>query len=440
MIGFAGEIMRPRDTSTAVTPGAARLRRSLLRWYRATARDMPWRRTKDPYPVWISEVMLQQTTVATVIPYYERFLRALPTVEALAAATEEEVLALWSGLGYYRRARALREAAEVVVRRHRGRFPTTVEELMALPGIGRYTAGAIASICFDRREPAVDGNAMRVLSRIYARGAEREIWRIAESLVPAASPGEWTQALIELGATICRPSRPGCDGCPAASECLSRKRGAPLGRGARPKKPPAIRTGAAVALLVRDGRVLLVRRSAAELLGGLWELPGTLPIALARPAALKWRRPEGRPAPAQEGPRASASARDSVAEPTAEEPLQGRESLRRALRATLGFAPRALALVASFSHSVTTRRLEIETWRGLAPARLPRRFAAERSAVHLWANPEVVRSLPLGAASRKAIEVALTAPGSRNRDAGSRVRFTPTTADSARAEDGGRRG
>jgi A/G-specific adenine glycosylase len=236
-------------------PDVSRLRRALLGWYRREARDLPWRRTRDPYAVWISEVMLQQTTVATVIPYYERFLFRFPDLASLAASDEEELLALWSGLGYYRRARNLRAAARIIVARHGGHFPEDPDAIEALPGIGRYTAGAIASNCFGLALPAIDTNAARVLARVFAV-AEREVvrwalsasantsreagrhtqgvrgsaraetraavlWRIAEALVPPESPGDWTQALMELGATVCRPAAPDCGICPAATECAA---------------------------------------------------------------------------------------------------------------------------------------------------------------------------------------------------------------------------
>src|SRR5262245_56574691 len=206
------------------------LRAPLLRWYRKHKRDLPWRRTQDPYAIWVSEAMLQQTTVAAVIPYWHRFLARFPNVAALARATEEEVLAMWTGLGYYRRARALREGAIKVMERHRGMVPGDRDSLLALPGVGAYTAGAIASVAFGRPEPVVDGNVKRVFSRLFAikgNGAavEKKHWRIARSLVEGPHPGELNQALMELGATVCTPRSPECKRCPIAKTCRARELG-----------------------------------------------------------------------------------------------------------------------------------------------------------------------------------------------------------------------
>lgn len=260
----------------------AALREALLPWFNLARRDLPWRRTRDPYAIWVSETMLQQTRVGTVVPYYERFLRELPTVSDLAEATEERVLALWSGLGYYRRARMLHAAAKEVARAHRGIVPDDVEALRSLQGVGAYTAGAVASIAFGRRAPVVDGNVARVLTRLFAieddiksaRGSAR-VWRLAGELVAEgdADPGDWNQALMELGATICAPRAPACEGCPARALCAGRAQGIAerLPRSA-PKKPPlAVRRVAVV--LASDRSVLLARRRGDVLFGGLWEPP-----------------------------------------------------------------------------------------------------------------------------------------------------------------------
>lgn len=260
----------------------AALRESLLAWYAAVRRDLPWRSTRDPYAVWISETMLQQTRVETVIPYYERFLGALPTVRALAEATEERVLSLWSGLGYYRRARMLHAAAQRVAREHGGALPSDVAALRGLEGVGAYTAGAIASIAFGRRAALVDGNVARVLARLFAvedevtsaRGAAR-IWRIAEELLPEGDgdPGDWNQALMELGATVCLPRAPRCDACPARRACEGRARGVAgeLPRKAKKAAPRDVRRVALV--LASPEAVLLARRRRDVLYGGLWEPP-----------------------------------------------------------------------------------------------------------------------------------------------------------------------
>jgi A/G-specific adenine glycosylase len=262
---------------------AAKLQERLLAWYAATKRDLPWRGTRDPYAIWLSETMLQQTRVDTVIPYYQRFLRELPTVLDLAAAPEDKVLSLWSGLGYYRRARMLHAAAKRVAREHGGRLPASVEGLRRLEGVGAYTAGAVASIAFGQRAAVVDGNVARVLARLYvidhdvstSRGSAR-VWSLAEELVPegAGLAGEWNQALMDLGATVCAPRQPRCEACPVAELCGGRARGvaAELPRVA-PKKAPRSVQRVAIVLASRDA-VLLARRRPGGLFGGLWEPPG----------------------------------------------------------------------------------------------------------------------------------------------------------------------
>jgi A/G-specific adenine glycosylase len=210
----------------------ATFRKKLLGWFRQFRRDLPWRRTKDPYRIWLSEIMLQQTRVAAVIPYYERFLKRFPDVQALASAPEEEVLRLWSGLGYYGRARNLRKAAQQVVAKHQGRFPDLEADLLALPGIGSYTAAAILSMAFGKQLAVLDGNVARVLARIEAvRGDVRapERWQTlqvsAESYLDPGSPGDWNQAMMELGATLCAPKSPRCLLCPVTQFCEGRKLG-----------------------------------------------------------------------------------------------------------------------------------------------------------------------------------------------------------------------
>ncbi len=208
------------------------LTRRLLDWYDASKRELPWRATADAYRVWVSEIMLQQTQVATVLPYYERFLAAFPTVSRLAEAPLDEVLRLWSGLGYYRRARSLHAAARVVVERHGGSFPSALEAALALPGVGRYTAGAVLSIAYGLRLPAVDANAERVLSRVFViegdtrvGPAKRDLHAIAAKTAPADRPGDHNQALMELGARLCTPRRPQCTECPLADLCQARASG-----------------------------------------------------------------------------------------------------------------------------------------------------------------------------------------------------------------------
>ncbi|HSA59378.1 MAG TPA: A/G-specific adenine glycosylase [bacterium] len=247
----------------------------LLAWYRKNRRDLPWRRTKDPYAIWVSEIMLQQTTVEAVIPYYERFLKRFPTVKALAAGSEEDVLRLWSGLGYYSRARNLHRAAGMIVE-----LPGSVEELMKLPGIGRYTAGAIASIAFGRKAPIVDGNVIRVLSRIFAiredpksSAGQKVFWGMAQQILPHKHCGDFNQAVMELGATVCSPENPSCLSCPVSTDCLARKKGRPE-EFPKGKKRTEYRDVLMVAAVVRkEGRILFVRRPQQGLLRGMWELP-----------------------------------------------------------------------------------------------------------------------------------------------------------------------
>jgi A/G-specific adenine glycosylase len=261
-------------------------------WFDASARDLPWRRHRTPYAVWVSEVMLQQTRVETVVPYYERFLRRFPDVGALAAAHLDDVLHLWSGLGYYRRARQLHAAAREVTERYGGAFPREAILLRALPGVGAYTAGAIASLAYGAREPLVDGNVARVLARvegieepIKSPGAVKHLWALAGLLVPEDRPGRFNEALMELGATVCLPRGPRCEACPLASFCRAHAAGreALLPVLAAKRAVPEVRAVAAVLFDAR-GRVLFARRQEDGLFGGLWEPPMVEGFASLPPA------------------------------------------------------------------------------------------------------------------------------------------------------------
>lgn len=239
-----------------------------MQWFDQNQRDLPWRRDRDPYRVWLSEIMLQQTRVAAVVDHYQRFLRRFPNIEKLSRAREASVLAAWSGLGYYRRARMLHAAAKKIVKA--GRFPATAVELQALPGIGRYTAAAIASIAFDQPVAVVDGNVERVLQRLSGKQLTGEsLWRTAQEMLSPDRPGDFNQAMMELGATVCLPRQPKCSQCPVSEMCATRgELPAPV-RGVRQKK-----RSIQYALDRRNGSVFLVKRPAtASLMAGMWELP-----------------------------------------------------------------------------------------------------------------------------------------------------------------------
>ena len=259
----------------------------LLDWYSTHRRDLPWRESADPYRVWVSEIMLQQTRVAAVLPYYRRWMEALPDVAALAAVEEDRLMKLWEGLGYYSRARNLQRAAKVVMENHGGRFPDTFEGLRALPGIGDYTAGAVASIAFHRPVPAVDGNVLRITARLAALGEDilspggrRLFTDMVAELVPPDRPGDFNQALMDLGATVCLPNgQPDCGACPLAALCAAHAAGRETDFPVKRKKQTRRREEMTVYLLLREGRIALRRREARGLLAGLWEfphIPGTL--------------------------------------------------------------------------------------------------------------------------------------------------------------------
>ncbi len=258
--------------STAFPPELTPL---LLDWYSRSARELPWRRNPTPYQEWVSEIMLQQTRVETVKPYFERFLAALPDVDALADAPDELLLKLWEGLGYYSRARNLRKAARMIRDEFGGRFPDTVEELLKLPGIGDYTAGAIASIAFERPEPAVDGNVLRVAARLLKQSApDKSVVREAlRPLYPATRRGDFTQSLMELGALVCLPKTPRCEGCPVAGLCRARADGSMGEYPAKTPKPVRRIEKWTVLLLISEGRIALRRRPETGLLAGLPEFP-----------------------------------------------------------------------------------------------------------------------------------------------------------------------
>ncbi len=367
-----------RAEALALVPRSRReaIRRRLLAWWDGGHRELPWRQAQggaDPYRVWVSEVMLQQTRVAVVIPYYARFVERFPTLEALAAATEEEVLELWSGLGYYARGRRLHAAAREAMAAHGG-LPRSLDGLLSLPGFGRYTAGAVASIAFAVPAPCVDGNAARVLSRLFLAGgrgaaATRRLWALAAELVPPARPGDFNQAVMELGATVCSPAAPRCGRCPLRPLCSARGRGAPMEVPSPRRRRPPPRLDVACAIVRRGDSLLLARRQGGGLFGGLWELPGA-------------EVPPG-------------------ADPRAE--------LRRRLASSLGLRVVPRREVAALERELTHRRLHLAAYEcgegalppGAGPA-LPLRFARPRE----WGT------LAMSTAMRRLL-AAVEAPGGR---------------------------
>ena len=300
--GQAGKRRRPSASGEPSAQTVDAIRRALLAWYKRHQRDLPWRHTEDPYAIWVCEVMLQQTQVRTAAPFYGRFLERFPTVQALAAAPQDDVLKVWEGLGYYARARNLHRAAQLIASEHGGRLPNTFDELARLPGIGRYTAGAIASMAFGRDEPVLDANVTRVLSRLFAvRGDPRKaptrhrLWETARLLLPAGNAGRFNQALMDLGAIVCTARVPQCLSCPLSELCVAKRKGLET---VLPKRAPrkSIPHVEVTAGLVWDrersdprARLLITKRCPEDMLGGLWEFPGgrrelgeTLRACLAR--------------------------------------------------------------------------------------------------------------------------------------------------------------
>jgi len=306
----------------------AAVQRALLTWYGESRRTLPWRERPEPYRVWLSEIMLQQTRVDTVLPYFERFTTRWSDVGALAAASEEEVVSEWAGLGYYSRARSLHKAAKVVAAA--GAWPDTVAGLKALPGVGDYTAGAIASIAFGADAETVDGNIERVLSRLDGltgdpRSTEgrRAVWASAKAWLPAGRAGDWNQALMDLGARVCTPKKPGCGACPASAGCRGLASGIAETLPRKKKKAPPTPIAGVCGALTREGGLLIVRRPPEGLLAGMWELPG---VTLR----------DG------EGPR---------------------EGLHRAFGGRLGLTLTGGEPVGGITHVFTHRRLSMSVWR-----------------------------------------------------------------------------
>jgi A/G-specific adenine glycosylase len=350
--------------------------RRLLPWFDAHQRDLPWRRDRDPYRIWVSEIMLQQTQVATVIPYFDRFLTAFPTLAALAQADEQDVLRLWAGLGYYRRARDLHRSARQLA--EQGGFRDDSEALAALPGFGRYTLNAVLSQAFDRRLPILEANSQRVLSRLFGRvddprsgAARRWLWQAAEALLPTRRVGAFNQALMELGALVCTPTAPRCEDCPLAPRCSARIQGRQEEIPARTAAPAITEVHESAVVISRAERVLLVQRPARGRWANLWEFP------------------HGERRPGEDA--AAAAVRLAIE-------LTG-------LNVALG--PELLTL----THAITRYRVVLSC------------FEAEHSAgdfrpgfyLHgLWLAPEELATYPVSAPQRRLIS-ALTRPGRQRR-------------------------
>jgi A/G-specific adenine glycosylase len=363
----AAQMHKEALAALAVPRTRAAIARRLLAWYAANARDLPWRRSRDPYRVWVSEIMLQQTVVATVIPYFERFLARFPTVTALAKAPEEDVLRLWEGLGYYRRARQLHRAADVVCAEHDGRFPRDAQAVRALPGIGRYTAGAILSIAFDQPQPILEANTIRLLARLIAysgdthsTAGQRLLWETAEQLLPRREVGRFNQALMELGSQVCTPREPRCDACPLAALCPTR-RWQLADRIPAQRARPVIELVREAAVVVRRGdKVLIVRRQPGERWAGLWDFPR---FALSSEAAA---------------------------------PLD--EQLVAGVTDRAGVKVRPGELLTTIRHSVTRFRISLECYEAVHIAKASRAAGEPETR---WVRPSDLGEFPLSTSARK---------------------------------------
>jgi len=258
-----------------------KFQRKLLQWFRFSQRELQWRKTRDPYQIWISEIMLQQTQVITVGSYYERFIRRFPNVHDLANAPVGDVMKMWEGLGYYSRARHLHLAAKMIVKQYYGILPDSLEQLISLPGIGRYTAGAILSIAFGKRMPVLDGNVMRVFTRLFhiteniqKSDTQKHLWALAETMLPGKNIRDYNQGLMELGGMICKPKHPLCDACPVAEMCRAKELGIQEQLPVKSVRKPIPHYDVVAGIIRKNGRFLITLRPPRGLLGGLWEFPG----------------------------------------------------------------------------------------------------------------------------------------------------------------------
>lgn len=379
-----------KDRSPLDSAWKRQFRRRLLAWFGRHARDFPWRRDCDAYKVWVSEVMLQQTQAATVVPYFERFTRRFPNVRSLAEAREEDVLKLWEGLGYYRRARRLHATARRIVERHGGELPRELEALRSLPGIGRYTAGAIASIAFDQPSPIVEANTQRLFARLLAlRGdvrtadSQQRLWRFAEDVLPRRGAGRFNQALMELGALVCTPRAPRCPECPVASLCAARRAGIEDKVPAQARRPKFEDVSAVAVVIRHRGKVLVLKRQAAERWAGLWDFPR---VELPADAA--------------------GNARAAL--------------LRRGTLVQTGLAVRLGRTFATLKHGVTRFRITLECRFAACDSKPPREHGREL----LWATPRDLAKLPLCSTGRKI--ATLLAGGGKSARPRDTPRKTPT--------------
>ena len=340
------------------------LRRRLLTWFQAHGRDLPWRRTRDLYHVWVSEIMLQQTQVATVIPFFQRFITRFPNITSLASADADEVLRLWEGLGYYRRARNLHRAAKQLVQDHDAQFPEDVSAARALPGIGRYTAGAILSIGRDQRLPILEANTVRVLSRLLAfhgipseKTGQQLLWSFSESLLPRKRVGDLNQSLMELGSEICVPRTPNCTSCPVHMLCAAHRQGVQSLIPASKRRPPIENVTEAAIVIQRGSRVLLRRHGDQERWAGLWDFP-----------------------------RFSATPGNPV--------IGGQELIDNAHQLT-GLKIEPLQHLTTIQHGVTRFRITLQ-------CHLARYVSGRKQGNHLcWREPDQLEQLPLNVTGRK---------------------------------------
>jgi A/G-specific adenine glycosylase len=396
-----------------VTRQARALPGLLLAWYDAERRDLPWRRTQDPYAILVSEFMLQQTQVATAVPYFERFMATFPTVKALAAAPEQEVLRLWAGLGYYSRARNLRAAAHRIVEQYGGRVPPRVSDLLFLPGVGNYVAGAVASIAFGVAAPAVDTNVSRVLSRVFtltadptAPKARRELESLAASLIPAERPGDFNQAMMELGARVCTAAKPLCPECPLRNLCKAAEEGNPLGYPAQTKRPDTVEVEEAVAVVRDDSeRYLIVQRPGdSGRYRGMWEFPHVV----------LWQGNEA-PGKAKRNVRGNAQGEDTA-----------RKILETFLSENFGVAARTDEEWAEIRHQVTHHKIRKRVFlahiahsvqaphsiRRSGAASAPSPNISEGDSIDLrWATLGEIAELPLGAPHKRILALLQESEG-----------------------------